>query len=387
MHIIRSLVCAFGLLLAAGSAHADSGKLLTILEQIPAAPEFYGKYRAVDLADLAALRAAAGVPPGTRLADFDNLDEPARQAVTALLKRFYATVEFANFLLSAAEAWPTLVGVDFLALDWVSEPGSPPRRLLFLGGEAAPRGAALEVFLASGLAPVQRFGVPAWAKGEDSRADFKNRNDLFPFWGWLGMSVRLFRSEAALVGARSWADFDLALAVAQGKGESLAALPRFRLAAAAAADPAHSGGPVLQMMFLDEAFGEGVIGQAPRPDGLPPYGLFAFADRQDETGQQVILVLTYEDEASAQEAAALLPAALAAHRDRSDKSFEARFPGLAVTASVLVAAEGAATVLRLATPPEPLLDENGKVANRSRLYAHVLRLLLQRDLACLAPRG
>jgi hypothetical protein len=64
-----------------------------------------------------------------------------------------------------------------------------------------------------------------------------------------------------------------------------------------------------------------------------------------------------------------------------------RFAGLTVTSSLLETADGAAAVVRLATPPESVQAENGKANNRSRLYAQILRMLYSRDLGFLAPRG
>jgi len=386
MQLLRNALLALGLALTATAARAESATVLTVLEQIPADPALYGRLRLVDFADIAALKAAAGVPAELRLADLKSLPEDQADTVIELLQRLSVSVQFRSYLLSGAAAWPTLVGVDFLELDWVAEPGFPPHWVLFLGGEAAPQGVELEALLAAGLTPLQYRGVPVWIKGEDARIDLENRNTDFPFWGWLGTSVRIYRGEAALVGARAWADLDLALAVEQGRAESLADLPRFRLAAAAAADPALSAGPILQMTFVDESFGEGALGPPPASAGLPPYGLLGVADRQDETGQQVVLAFTYATLAEAEAALPLAAAALEAWRDRKGNALADRFPGLATATSVLQTADGTAAVLRLATPPEPARDKYGKPVNRSRLYAQFLQMLMQRDLGLLAPR-
>jgi hypothetical protein len=140
------------------------------------------------------------------------------------------------------------------------------------------------------------------------------------------------------------------------------------------------------MTFVDQTVGEGAL--APAPDGLPPFELLAFADREDATGHQVVLVLTYGSDAETAAAVSdRLPAAVAAYRDQGGKSLAERFPGLKVTATPLETEQGAAAVLRLATPPEPVKTESGKVNNRSRLYAHILRMLYSRDLGFLAPRS
>jgi hypothetical protein len=140
------------------------------------------------------------------------------------------------------------------------------------------------------------------------------------------------------------------------------------------------------MSFVDQSVGVG--GVAPVPDGLPPFELLAFADREDATGHQVVLVLTYGSDAeTAAVVADRLVAAVAGYRDQGGRSLAERFPGLEVTATPLETEQGAAAVLRLATPPEPLKNEHGKINNRSRLYAQLLRMLYSRDLGFLAPRS
>lgn len=381
---LRLALLAFALVLAAPAARAEPSTILTALGQLPAAADFHGTPMLFDVTDLKALRQAAGVPEGVRLADLRTLPEAEEERVTELLRRFISQAGFRNYLLIEGPPWVELVGFDLLEADWVTEAGAPPRRLLIFGGEALPAGEALTVLEASGLQPQERGGTTVWARGEDYRHDLTRREPAFPFWGELGMSVRIFRGEQALVGARAWRDLNLALAVERGAANSLADLPRYRLAVAAAGDPGLSGGPVLQMAFLDLLAGGQPLGQAEQ--GPPPYDLFAFADRQDDSGQQVILVLTYAERAAAEEAAELLAAALPSHRDRGG-SLVGSFPGLEVTASVLETADGAAAVLRLATPPEPAREADGKVRNRSRLYEQVYRMLMMRDLAVLAPRG
>ena len=386
---MRFLTLLFALLLAALPARGEPATILAALAQIPADPDWWGKTRTVDIVDLAALRQVSGVGSDVTLTAFaEHRLSPADElAATSLLWRLHGTVGFRDYLLAGAALWPEQLGLDFLELGWFSEPGTPPRVLLLLGGEALPRDAALAVLGQAGFMPVEHDGITAWAKGEkDFGQDLRNRAPGFPFWGWLGMSARLFRGEAALVGARSWADLDLALAVERGEAESLADLPRFRLAAEALAHADYSAGPVLQVTFLDQAHGEGVLAAA--PDGLPPFELFAFADREDASGQQVVLVLSYgTDAATAAAAADALAERLTQYKDSKGATLAERFPGLTVEPTLLESKTGAAAVVRLATPPEPAKSESGKVNNRSRLYAHFLRMLYSRDLGFLAPRG
>jgi len=366
---------------------ADAGTVIAILEQVPADPAWWGKSRVFDLGDLAALKQVSGVRDGISMAQFikKTLPKEDMQAVTSLLWRFHVGVGFREYLLQAG-GWSEQLGFDFLDLAWVSQPGGPPNDLLLLGGAALPTGEALAKLAAFGLQPVERGGATVWSKGEDNSIDVKNRFVDFPFWGWLGSAARVFRVEAALVGTRNWASVDAALAVQRGEAESLADLPAYRLAADAAGRPDFSQGAVLQMTFVDPSIGADVLGVAPRADGLPPYALFAFADREDASGHQVLLVLVYEGKAPAAEAAALLPGAIAGARNSQGASLADRFPGLTVEVATLGTADGAAVVARLATPPEPVLVD-GKVSNRSRLYAYVQRMLYQRDLGFLAPRG
>ncbi|HKY94506.1 MAG TPA: hypothetical protein VJL84_04335, partial [Kiloniellales bacterium] len=375
-------------LLAALPARAETSTVLTALEQIPADPALWAEARIVDVVDVAALKQVSGVAQTVRFTDFagHKLSEPDELAATSLLWRLQSSANFVQYALTGAETWPKTLGVDFFQLDWFTEAGTPPQTILLLGGAALPRGEGLVVLQGAGLQPVQRQGVIAWAKGEqDNGQDLMSRDPGFPFWGWLGMSVRLFRGEDALVGARSWVNFDLALAVERGEADSLADLPRFRLAAEAAGHADYSAGPILQMTFLDQALGEGPI--APDPQGLPPYDLLAFADREDASGHQLVLVLSYgADAETAAAVAARLPDRFAAYRDKGGKGLAERFPGLGVETTALETDNGAAVVAVLSLPPLPV-EAEGKVLNRSPLYGHFLRMLWNRDLGFLAPRA
>lgn len=391
-HRLGRLALAFALsfllLPAPGGVRAQDGTVLTALEQMPADPALYGKMRMVDLVDIAALRQATGLPAGVRLADLKSMPAPTEALTMQLLRRMMVTASFPQYLLLNLETWPQVMGFDLLEADWVSQPGTPPDMLLMFGGAAVPRGEGLAGLAAAGLAPQEHGGMTVWVKGErDNGVDVKNRDPGFPFWGELGSSVRVYRGEEALVGARSWPVLDLALAVERGEAESLADLPRFRLATAAASDPSLSGGPVIQIAFLDMAFGEGIAVAEPGAGGLPPYGLHAFADRQDASGHQVVLVLTYDDPLVAKQAASKLAQDLLAHRGLHKTSLTDRFPGLEVTPSVVRTEDGAAAVVRLATPPEPGVNENGRAQNRSRLHNHLYQSIMQRDAGYLAVEG
>ena len=379
-------------LLAALPARAENDKepatLLTALGQIPADPAWWGDIRVVDIVDLAALRQISGVGPSVTLADFADkrLSDADELAATSLLWRLSTAAGFVPYLLTGATVWQEQLGVDFLALDWFTQPGTPPRTLLILGGGAAREGAALVALSAASLAPVERGGTVVWFKNDnDYGQDIKNREPGFPFWGMLGSAVRIFRGEHALVGARSWPDLDLALAVERDEADSLADLPRYRLAAAAAGHVDYSSGPILQMTFIDQAVGRGI---GTRADGLPPYELLAFADREDASGHHVVLVLTYGTDAeTAAAVAALLPERLSAWRDKGGTGIADRFPGLSVKAAPLKTEDGAAAVAVLSMPPLPVMTENGKVQNRSLLYGLFQRMLWTNDIVFLAPRG
>lgn len=369
------------------AARAESETLLTVLSQIPADAAIYDDHRVVDLVDVAALRRATGLPDGIRLTDLETLPEADEALVMQLLLRMTSSAEFPQYLQFGAASWSEKLGADFLEVSWFSQPGTPPGNLLLLGGETIGVGDSLQALESSGFAPQERDGETVWVKGEkDAALDVGNRQPGFPFWGQLGANARLFRSDEALVGARTWPSIALAMAAAAGEAESLADLPRFRLAAQAAADPAQSDGPVLQTVFVDEAFGKGVLAVAPSPDGLPPFGLYAVADREDASGHQVLLLLTYDDAITAEAAAALLAARLPPYRPGAKGSMAERFPGLQAQASVFGGEEGAVAVVRLSTPPEPALDEAGRVQNRSRLYRLLYLMLLKRDLGFLSVR-
>jgi len=386
---MRSLALLLLALLAVQPARAQSDTVLTALGVMPADAAWWDKSRIVDIVDLAALKRASGVAEGVSFADFaaHKLGDADERAVSTLLWRFYAGVGFREYLLLAGEAWPARLGFEFLDLAWVSEIGNPPRRLLYLGGEAVPRGEGLAVLQGSRMAPVEHGGTTVWVRGEkDYGIDVQNRDVEFPFWGWLGSSARVYRGEAALVGARAWSDLNLALAVERGEAESLADLPRFRLAAEVAAAPDYSAGPVLQITFVDDPLGSGAIEAPPSPEGIPRFELLAFADREDATGHQLVLVLTFgSDAATAAHAADALAARLDGFRERGGKGLAERFPGLAVETSSVATADGAAAVAVLSVPPMPPAVDS-KV-DRSALYGYVLRLLYSRDLGFLAPRG
>jgi hypothetical protein len=385
---MRFLSLLFLGLLAALPVRAEPTTLMTALDLMPAEEAWWGESRLVGIVDIAALKEVSGVREDVSFADFaqHKLGEDDELAVTSLLWRLHADVSFREYLLASAEIWPARLGFEFLDLDWASEIGNPPRRLLYLAGTGVLQGESLNLLADWGLAPVERDGTTVWVRGEsDYGQDLKNRDPGFPFWGWLGSSVRLYRTDAALVAARSWTDLDLALAVERGTAQSLADVPRFRLAAEVAAHPDYSQGAVLQMTFVDQRLGQGGVG--PTPEGLPPYDLLAFADREDASGHQLVLVLSYGTDAqTAAAAAAALPEKLAAYRDKAGKSLAERFPGLAVTATALETENGAAAVAVLSIPTLPVKVE-GKVANRSLLYAQFLRMLWSRDLGFLAPRG
>ena len=375
-------------LLAAPAARAEDSTLLTALAQIPAEPALYGEVRMVDVVDLAALKQASGIPDGLRLTDLEGLPEPTQQLVMQGLFRISGAANFLQYLLIAEPTWPEMLGVDFLELGWFSQPGTPPNQLVLLGGEALPRGEALSVLASVGLAPEEHEGATFWVKGEkDNAIDVQNRFPGFPFWGELGSSVRLHRSEAALVGARSWPLIELAREVASGEAASLADLPAFRLAVAAASDPSLSDGPVIQMSFVDESFGRGVLGLPPAPEGLPPFGLYAFADREDASGHQVVLVLTYDDPLVAKQAAARLSEAVMAYGGVRKVTLAERFPGIAATHAVVRTADGAAAVVRLAIPPLPGgLNDKNRLPNRSQLYRQFYEAVTRRDAGYLAVR-
>ena len=367
------------------AARAESPPLLEALAQIPSDAAIHGDRRVVDIVDVAALRQITGVADGLRLADLKALPEAEEALVMQLLFRITSGAEFPQYLSFGAPSWPERLGADFLALSWFSQPGTPPGNLLLLGGETIGAGDSLRALEALGFAPQERDGETVWVKGErDAALEVGNREPGFPFWGQLGANARLFRSDAALVGARTWPSIVLAMAVAAGEAESLADLPHFRLAAEAAADPTLSEGPVLQMAFVDEAFGKGVLGMAPVPDGLPPFDLYAFADREDASGHQVVMVLTYHDAPAAETASALLAERLPLYRPGGKESLAERFPGLKAEASAFGSEAGVAAVVRLSTPPEPALDETGRLQNRSRLYRLLYLMLLKRDLGFLS---
>lgn len=387
MKSLRFGLLALALSLPGPAAGQEPSRLMTALSQIPADPALYGETRMVDVVDLTALKQATGIPDGLRLADSESLPEATEQLLMQALFRISASAGFLQYMLAGGPTWPEMLGFDFLEVEWFSQPGTPPNTLLLFGGDALPTGDELAVLAPMGFAPEERGGATFWVKGEkDNFIDVKNRQPAFPFWGQLGSSVRLFRSEAALVGARAWPLIELARDVAAGEAESLADLPAFRLALAAAADPALSAGPVLQMTFIDESFGRGLVGVPPSPDGLPPFGLYAFADREDASGHQVVLVLTYDDPLVAKQAASRLADAFLAYGGQQAVLPAERFPGIAATPSVLQTEDGVAAVVRLSIPPLPGVDESGWVQNRSRLYRYLYDTLIRRDAGFLAVR-
>ena len=381
--------------LAWARADAQEGNVLAALAHMPADERLWDGQRYLDVVDLDALKQATGVAPQTRLAAYDGLSDDERLAVDWLLLRFVAHQDFRDWLKAAAAYWEGWIGVDLLQARWFVHGGSfergktLSRPVMAFGGAPTAAGAALSLLPAMGLAVEQRGGIAVWAVGEDYGVGQRKIVPGFPFWGGLLASVRLFRSTDAVVGARGWAELDLALAVELGEAESLADLPRYRLAVAAAGDPALSAGAVMQMTFADLRIGHSAFGLEPSPSGLPPYGLYAIADREDATGTQVILVLTVDDGATAAEAGARLLAKLRQHRDPKGNGLADHFPELDARVSTVTTAEGSAAVVRLATPRETGLSEQdrGLPTNRSRLYGYLFALLAFGDIAYLAPQG
>lgn len=384
---LLALILSCSPLLLAAPARADGPPLLAALSQIPSDAALYQRYRVFDIVDVAALRRVAGLAEGTRLADLKALPEAEERRTMLLLLRITTAAEFPAYLRFGAAGWPRDLGADFLELAWFSQPGTPPHNLLLLGGDSIGAGDSLNALGPLGFVPEGRGGGTVWVKGEEDAAlDVAHRQPGFPFWGQLGANVRLFRSDEALVGARTWPAIAGAMAVAAGEAGSLADLARYRLAVAAAAEPSLSDGPVMQMTFVDESYGDSLLGTTPSADGLPPFGLYAFAEREDASGHQVLLLLTYDDADTAAPAAGLLADRLQAYRLLGKETLAERFPGLQVRSAVVLGEEGAVAVVRLATPPEPELDETGRLHNRSRLYRLLSAMLSKRDLGFLAVR-
>lgn len=370
------LSLAFALPAVLAPARAEVPAAVALLRQLPDEPSLYGKWRLFEFVDVAALRQASGVSEGIRLVDLQSLSDAARAPVEELLARMVAGRSLAFALTVEPGRWIETLGLDFLEVGWFAEAVPPPAALRVFGGAAIPAGDGLAGLALAGLAPVERDGQRFWVRGEaDAASGVAAKDPGFPFWGESGSSLRLFRGERALVGARSWPAIEAALAVERGEAPSLHDLPRYRLAVAALGDPALSEGPPLQMVLIDEAFGTGLFTARSDPEGLPRYDLVGFAERQDASGHQLVLVLAYEDAEQARQAAEQLAATLAEHRGLK---LQRRFPALEVRASVLENADGAAAVVRLATPPEAPAEGAGLREHGSRLFEHFYVSLLQR---------
>lgn len=348
---------------AGAEAPGQPSPLQEMLRQTPDEPALYGDWRMFEFVDLAALRAATGVEAATRLAALPEGAPAQRAAVEALLARIVTGRRMAYATRDEPAAWNDFLGVDFLQLGWFFQSAFAGVPFNLLGGDALPRGDALGGLARAGLAPVGRGGTTVWSGAGKG----------LPFWPDLGKSPCLFRAERALVGAPACEALDPALAVERDGAASLAELPRYRLLAEALADPALSAGPVLQAVIVDEVFGQRRLSRPRGGEGLPPFGLFAFAERQDASGHQLVVALTYEERPAAAEAAASLAAALASHRGLK---LLQRFPALAIQASVLESDDGAAAVVRLALPPG--IPEGGGVARHGSFlfeYLYVAVLL------------
>lgn len=365
---VRTTLLAAALLgLPAQGAAADAGALQDMLRQTPEEPTLYGDWRMFEYVDLAALGAAAGVEPATRLADLESLAPDQRSAVEALLARLVAIRRLAFGLQEDAGRWQATLGIDFLQVGWISESALAKLPVKLLGGETLPRGDDLAGLARAGFVPVEREGVTLWSAAGSGAEDL-------PMWRDLGSAPCLFRAARALLGAATCEILEVALAVERGGSPSLADLPRYRLLAEAIADPALSAGPVLQMVVVDEVFGERRFSRQSDGAGLPPFGLFAFAERQDATGHQLVLALTYDERAAAEEAAAGLAATLTTHR-RLD--LLRHFPGLDIRASVVESADGAAAVVLLAMP-QGAPQGGGAVRHGSFLFEHFYVAILHR---------
>ena len=369
---LRGLLVAISIVLSCNPARAADGWIATALHRIPADTEVWGKLRRFEIVDVEALKAVAGVGPGVRFSDFleQRLSADDQRAVAAFLWRLSSTVGFYKFLGREPYGWSEYLGTDFLQIDWFSEIGVPPDRVLLLGGDALPSGEALAVLAKAGLAPIQRGGRTIWARVDD-RASEEAVLPGFPFWGWLGQPVKIFRSSEALVGAQSWASFDLMMAMEDGGIESLADLPRYRLAVEAATMADCSSGPLLQMAFVD--VGVVVIDDDRTTEQMPSYDLLALASREDSASQQVLTILTYGDDVQTAEFVAERLAGVLAVPDERGKKLTDYFPSSQAESFVVTTEDGTAAVLCMTAPHEPLKLSGGVVWNPQPLYLHLLR--------------
>jgi hypothetical protein len=215
--------------------------------------------------------------------------------------------------------------VDLFAIDRHLVAGQPPAMLNILTGAFDPN-AIIAAFTAKNYVMTERGGLrllcPADGCGQGQKLDFNMLDRANPFGGKLGRQELLAVSATTLLNSPAQQQIDRMIERYNQPGNSLADNAMYATAARALGRT----GNILQGFLLPATIASTLDPQLPPQvrqtiidsyTPIPQYWLAGFAHIQRESDQAVVVVLIYDSEAQAEQAAAEVGKRIASYRSNA----------------------------------------------------------------------
>lgn len=346
------------------SESAERRDLLGILETLPDLTAIFSDAFILSYADYRAAERVVGSDTPQDAESLKRLDEEAFKRWSAALSRIHAFPTYSSarkdyglfqFLAlkpeltgeliarsvpgvtSVFRELPTLVGIEWFAIDRALAFGMPPYEGVLLNG-ASDFASVQSVDMALQAYQFEKGharGIPVWLRFDeyDVRPDAAippdkmGRRPNDPFGVSNGYAARILFNSGKLVGTRS---SELASAIVDtwvGDFPTLHSVPAYRAAVEAVTDHSRQKGHLIQALFHNkyytpeliserrlgpyvsrdqkEALAKSLRERVPSP--LEPYKLIVLADRQDGQQEISILGIVYSNRGAAEYAVKVLP--------------------------------------------------------------------------------
>ncbi|MBE2182180.1 MAG: hypothetical protein IAE89_02030 [Anaerolineae bacterium] len=298
--------------------------------------------------------------------------------------------------VSGAE-YRALLGFDFFDIAQGVEIGTYPAIGQILIGDIDPQ-AVESAYTARhySVEAISGLGVllcPDTGCDSGMTVNLANHNPANPFGGQIGRSEPAAAADGIFLNAIMFEVLQTMMDAVKGDTITFADLPEVQaLDHALSAYPFVNAVTLANPIFLANADIMSMLVAQPTPEideAIPAYSMAAFASAADEAGQYGFVILTYDDFAEAETAAAIIDDRLG-----SMNSLLRRTPYREVYESagqiesaqvVLDETSGVSLVtLRLVGEVPPLEDQDGMVVMSNLPYAWLMDSLLSRDLLWLA---
>lgn len=381
-------------------AQDNSSPLLDALALVPDAA--HGELYFVDFAAV-----EQAYPAAQRPANWADYEAASGTGYEIWWRTFMNTMLPGLEYFAVGDEMPAAMGIDFFEIDRALINAAPPNTVAYLFGDFDPAaiGAALAAreFTQESVTGEVELWCGSVGCENSEQINPAERNPADFFGGDLGRLWGRLIAPQFMIGANMFEDLQVVEQVVNGEDTSLADDALYQAAVTAVSDQ----GTLLQA-FIPSEVGLAMLSDLgamlPRTltpeqrraliermfdrdfEALPPYKLVLFANLVDETEEIGSVVLVYADSDSAETAARIIPARIAAYQSLvTQRGFgELLTERQAEVRAEVLPGEFYTTVRLDFAAPIPTAEALAAEAPRSTLYALLLRAFAQRDMGWLS---